>query len=102
MKLATCSATSYSRDEIKRLTFDIVQQHVREKGWSRLRQIKLDVQEIYESVLYPRYEYDVDTTCDLGFVGDMKVLGKTIPQERIVLVDRSIAPPNTTLGTHSH
>jgi hypothetical protein len=93
MRLAAPVTKYISRDSIKRLTFGLIQEYVREQGWRRLDDLKLDLQGIYECVLYPRFEYEIITSSDLGFLNDMKILGKTIPKERVVMIDPVISPP---------
>lgn len=63
-------------------------------GWTKPDQAVLNLREMYETVLYPKYEYDLITNIDLGYVHDVKVLGKVIMEDKVILIDRSIAPPN--------
>ncbi|MDH3938945.1 MAG: ImmA/IrrE family metallo-endopeptidase [candidate division Zixibacteria bacterium] len=72
----------------------LVKEHIDAMGWTKPEQAILNLREIYETVLYPKYEYDLITDMDLGFVDNVKVLGKVIMEDKVVLVDRSIAPPN--------
>ncbi len=75
---------------IKALAAKLVTEHINEHGWRLLSDFCLDLNEIYESVLYPRYEYKVESNYDLGFRNGQKVLGKTIPKDRVVLIDKSL------------
>jgi len=81
------------KDSIKSLTLDIIQEYIREMGWTKPEQIIIDLREIYEIVLYPRYECQLITDMDLGDHEDRKVLGKFVGKDRVVLVDKSISPP---------
>jgi hypothetical protein len=85
---------STGQGKIIEITEQILSQYVREMGWTDADQFSLNLQDVYETVLYPDYNYSLDTTTDLGFIEDQKVLGQTIPKERVVLIDQEIAPPN--------
>jgi hypothetical protein len=63
---------------------------------NRYHRDAFDIDDFYASVFYPLYEYRLITDVDLGFDerGD-KVLGKKLFNERTILVDKSISPPNT-------
>jgi len=77
---------------IKQLTRELIDEFAAEMGWSDPRSITLDIEQIYESVIYPQCEYQVNTGLNLGFSDGHKVLGKTVPTDRIVLVDRTVSP----------
>jgi len=81
------------KDSIKALTLDIIQEYIREMGWTKPKEFIIDLRDIYETVLYPRYECQLITDMDLGNHEDRKVLGKFIGKDRVVLVDKSISPP---------
>ena len=93
VQLAT-SPRCISRGDIKALTKSLLKEHRDAMGWTKPDQVRFDLREIYETVLYPKYEYELITNMDLGFVDQLKVLGKVIMEDRVVLLDRSIAPPN--------
>jgi hypothetical protein len=82
------------KDQIRDLALEILEEYFHEKGWSSLDELSTDLQDIYENVLYPRYEFELVTREDLGCIGDEKVLGKVIPKKQAILIDKSIAPPN--------
>lgn len=83
-----------TRDYIKTLTDALWKEHIDAMGWGKRDQVRLDLSELYETVLYPKYEFELITNMDLGFVGRVKVLGKVIVEDKVVLVDHSISPPN--------
>ena len=94
MKLATLPKKRITKDYVINLTHNYISDYLHEKNWKKIEDIKLDVHEIYESILYPQFEYKLITSIKLGYIEDMKILGKTITKDRVVLVDNSIAPPN--------
>lgn len=94
MKALATLRRSRPNGSIQSLARQHVVRYSQEKGWKKLEDIRLDIQEIHEMILYPEFEYSVVTTVPLGYLEDEKVLGKTIPEERVILIDPSIAPPN--------
>jgi len=94
MKATTPIKGRITRDSIKALTYSLIQEYIREKGWRYLNEFTLNLKDLYEIILYPHFEYKVVTSVDLGFYEDMKVLGKTITKEKVILIDPSISPPN--------
>lgn len=83
-----------SSDSIITLAERCVSEYLHQKRFRRLEAVRIDLQEMYEMVLYPAYEYQVITSVDLGYHNGEKVLGKTIQKERTILLDPSISPPN--------
>lgn len=71
----------------------LTQTYLDEFGYERLEEIALDMDELYQSSIYPKYELELVRDQDLGFHGREKVLGQTIPKKRLVFVDRTIATP---------
>ncbi len=71
-----------------------LEQYFEEKGYYLPEDKIINIDEIYESVIYPEYEIILSTNYDLGFIEDTedKILGKTIPKERVILIDKSLAP----------
>lgn len=61
-------------------------------GWQDQKDIIVDVMDIYDSVIYPDFDFSLKMDMDLGMHNGQKVLGKTIIDERIILIDQSIAP----------
>jgi hypothetical protein len=53
---------------------------------------RIDILDIYNGAFYPEHEYDLRMENDLGMAGDKKILGKTIPSEMVILIDKSINP----------
>ncbi len=72
----------------------ILDQYTRENGYFSPDDAIIDINEIYDNVIYPEYEFGLYTDMDLGYMEDTeeKVLGKTIPKDRVILIDKSIAP----------
>lgn len=56
--------------------------------------LTINVLDIYNQVIYPEHEIELNMSHDLGFENNQKILGKTLPEEKIILIDRVIAPPN--------
>ncbi|PKK83707.1 MAG: hypothetical protein CVT49_07415 [candidate division Zixibacteria bacterium HGW-Zixibacteria-1] len=83
----------FYKDSIKALTLDIIQEYIREMGWTKLEEVIIDLREVYETVIYPRFECQLITDINLGEFEDRKILGKFIGKDRVVLVDKSISPP---------
>ncbi len=79
---------------IKALAASYVDQYIAEKKWKSLQDIRLDIQDLYEMILYPEHEYRMISGVPLGYHEDEKVLGKTIPDEKLILIDDSISPPH--------
>ncbi|MHB9155714.1 MAG: ImmA/IrrE family metallo-endopeptidase, partial [Endomicrobiales bacterium] len=73
------------------ITKKCVNKYFQEMGWTHLEEMRIDLQELYESVIYPEYEYCLETGVDLGYDGDEKILGKTIPKDRVILIDKSLS-----------
>jgi len=94
MKTSPIIQKPLTRRDIISLAEDIIIEYVKEKGWNRVEDFKLDLQELYEYVIYPRYEYQLIQSEDLGYKENEKVLGKVISNDRVILIDRSISPPN--------
>ncbi len=61
-------------------------------GWQNPEEMIVNVMEIYDNVIYPEYEFSLDMSTDLGEYENQKVLGKTMPKEKIIAIDPSIAP----------
>ncbi len=83
-----------TKQQILDLTNDLIDEYIREKNWRTPEDIRLDIQDMYETVIYPRIEYTLVTSLNLGHLENNKILGKTVPQERVILLDNSISPPN--------
>lgn len=82
------------KESIISLAERLVTEYVNEKGWQRVNEVRLDLQEIYETVLYPQFEYQLIQSIDLGYKDNAKVLGKVNNDDKVILIDRSISPPN--------
>ncbi len=82
------------RNNIINLVIKILDQYTRENGYFSPDDTIINIDEIYESVIYPEYEFERYTNIDLGFIENTeeKILGKTIPKEKVILIDKSIAP----------
>jgi len=83
-----------STDNVVRLASDCTQQYINEMGWNSLNDIRISVTDIYETVIYPMHDISLDTTLDLGEYSGQRVLGKMIPSEKIILIDKSINEPS--------
>lgn len=94
MKLHPLAQKAISRKSIITLTEQLVAEYIQEKRWKNPDDIRLDIQEMHELILYPAAEYRLITSLGLGYLEDEKVLGKTIPKEKTILIDSTIAPPN--------
>lgn len=94
MKLHPLAQKAISRKSIIALTEQLVAEYIQEKRWNNPDDIRLDIQEMHELILYPASEYRLITSLELGYLEDEKVLGKTIPKEKTILIDSAIAPPN--------
>lgn len=83
-----------SANNIRDLAKRCLEQYMEEKGYYRLEDMLINIDEIYQNVIYPKYEFELLTNYDLGFITDTdeKILGKTIHKERVILIDKSIAP----------
>ena len=82
---AVKSRKRITREGIKDLTANLWREHFDEMGWTKPDQIRMDIRELYETTLYPKYEYELITSVDLGYVGDSKVLGKVVMEDKVVL-----------------
>jgi hypothetical protein len=71
-----------------------VNEYISELGPMALEEMWLDLSGLYESVIYPKYELGLRSDMDLGEIDNAKVLGKTLTSDRLILIDRAIAPPN--------
>jgi Zn-dependent peptidase ImmA (M78 family) len=61
-------------------------------GMKKLDDMVINLKDIYDCVIYPNYELSLITNLDLGDHQKQKVLGKTICDEKVILIDKSIAP----------
>ncbi len=68
-----------------------LKRYAQEMGWRKYKDVVIDVQELYENVIYPEYEIAVIKGVDLGEYDGKKVLGKTILSGKEVLIDQSIS-----------
>ena len=69
-------------------------EYIRQMDWKQPEDMMLNIDELYESTIYPAYELKFRKGIDLGGEDDSKVLGKWITDENTALIDRSISPPN--------
>lgn len=75
---------------------ELINAYLNEHGWyDKPGQIIISLRDFYESVFYPEFEFELVTDQALGTHKNEPVLGKTIFKERVVLVDKSISPPNS-------
>ncbi len=79
--------------EIKKITNELALRYCSEMGWTRIEDVFFDLKSLYESVLYPEFEIKIELQADLGEKNGEKVLGKTIPKNQVILIDRIISPP---------
>jgi hypothetical protein len=79
-----------SKKEVMETAYKIFRLYVYEMGWTGEYDYKVNLKDIYDSVIYPEYEFDLRTDINLGYLQDERVLGKTIPNDRIILIDPSI------------
>ena len=79
-----------SDSDVLGLARECLQKYRDEMGWVSRAEVKIDIMEFYEAVIYPEYEIRLLTDYDLGCCDGQKILGKTIPNEGIILVDKSI------------
>jgi hypothetical protein len=70
-----------------------VQTYLDEFSKNVVEDVHLDIDELYQSSIYPEHELILVRHRDLGFVGKEKVLGQTLPAKRIICIDRSVASP---------
>ncbi len=71
-----------------------LESYIQEKGWSSPEEITLDIKDIYDTIIYPETEFTLITDVALGNFAGEKVLGKTVLDEKIILISPDIAPPN--------
>ena len=84
-------ARDLSRNEIKAITQVIISEYLEEMNWKNDEDIRLNLQEIYETVIFPNFECQLVTDCDLGSIGSKKILGKYIGKDKVVLIDKSLS-----------
>lgn len=70
----------------------VINEYVKIKNWKKPEDLRLDLNDIYENVIYPEFEFKVINSIKLGYYRDEKILGKTVFKDRVVLIDQSIAP----------
>jgi hypothetical protein len=80
--------------QIQALARGLVNEYISELGPLALEEMWLDLNGLYESVIYPKYELALRSDMDLGEIDSAKVLGKTLTSDRLILIDRAISPPN--------
>ena len=73
---------------IKNETHEILQIYRNEMGWKNLDDIIIDVDLIYEIAVYPENETNLNKGIDLGYLENEKILGKTIPSQNLILIDK--------------
>lgn len=71
-----------------------LRRYMQEMGWSRCKDVIINIQDMYDSVLYPEYGIILKTNFDLGEYEGRKVLGKSIFNEKTILIDKSITNKN--------
>ncbi|OGT08327.1 MAG: hypothetical protein A2X78_03080 [Gammaproteobacteria bacterium GWE2_37_16] len=79
-----------SKNGIASLASDCLEQYISEMGWRKPEDVFLDITCMYESVIYPQKDISLITSCDLGTHEGQKVLGKTILDDKVILIDKSI------------
>ncbi len=82
------------RRDIGFLAHHCVTKYVKEMGWSKSEDIVINMQDMYESVIYPEYEIVLITGVDLGEHDGNKILGKTIMHEKKIFIEQSISDNN--------
>jgi Zn-dependent peptidase ImmA (M78 family) len=65
-------------------------------GWRLPGDVIINMQDMYDSVIYPELEVALITT-ELGERGGKKILGKALIKENAILIDRSIAGRNDSV-----
>ena len=62
---------------------------------NRYNQNALNIDDFYKLIFYQLYEYRLITCIDLGSDDrGQKILGKMLMDEKVILIDKSISPPN--------
>jgi len=79
------------RFDVYKLAQDCLDKYFDAMGWTRADDVIINIQDIYENVIYPDYEVKLITCVDLGCVNGYKVLGKTLIADDEILIDPSIA-----------
>ena len=79
---------------IKSKSNKIIVSYLREKEIDTNNIFIFDLMDIYETVIYPEYEFQLKTNYDLGDIEGQKILGKTIFSEKLILIDKSISLVN--------
>lgn len=80
-----------TKDNIISTATCCIKKYVDVMGWKKPEDVIINIDDIYKSVVYPEYEITLITDEDLGSVNEQKILGKTIIDERVILIDREIA-----------
>jgi Zn-dependent peptidase ImmA (M78 family) len=83
-----------SLSQAKRLAEECLSKYIQLKSWKKLDDIVIDVQEIYDFVIYPEYEVSLVTNVKLGEKEGEDILGVTVVTENVIYIDQSIASPN--------
>lgn len=82
-----------TKKEIQSITRELILQYSKEKKWKNIEEFRIDLQELYELVIYPLYECQLITRFDLGWIDDKKILGKYLAKDNLVLIDKSLRYP---------
>lgn len=70
---------------------DCLNKYMAEKGWESLDDIVIDVEDIYDNVIYPEHEFDLVKGVDLGEHDGRKGFGATIIREKTIFIAQSIS-----------
>jgi hypothetical protein len=79
-----------SKKEVIETAYKIFRLYVYEMNLTGEYDYKINLKDIFDSVIYPEYEFDLRTDISLGYLQKEKILGKTIPKDRVILLDPSI------------
>lgn len=85
----------YSEAEIVHITGSLLKSYNENCGYRTIDAMKIDIMDIYDSVIYPEREIHLDMTSNLRTRNNRKVLGWTTRDETgaiLIRIDVSIAP----------
>lgn len=68
----------------------VLSKYCREMGWKHLQDIRLDIQDIYDTIIYPEYEFALYTSIALYNDGEEEIWGKTVIDDKVILIDNRL------------
>lgn len=78
------------KQEIKEIAEKHFKEYVLANNYKKLDDVEINIDKLYESVIFPNHEIILYTDQRLGYDRDQKILGKTIIKEKTILLDKSL------------